>query len=316
MVSSVHEYARAFGPATVANVGVGFDVLGFALGDLGDRVELRACKTREVHIVRITGDGGRLSRDPHKNTAGVVVQQFLERINASHGVEITLHKALPLGSGLGSSAASAAAALVGVNALFGNPLTKAELVPIGMEGERVACGSAHADNIAPSILGGIILVRSYHPLDVLKLPCTPNFYCTVVTPNVEVRTEDARRAMPTEVPLSTVVTQLGNLAGLMVGLLTNDLPLITRSLEDRLAEPYRSPLIPGFAKARAAALEHGASAFNISGSGPSLFVLSSDEAGAYRVRGAIEDALLSEGIGSRSHVTSFNMEGAIVEESA
>src|SRR5690349_8580450 len=186
---------KAIAPATVANVSCGFDVFGFAVEQPGDEVEMELTKEPGVVIKKIIGDHGRLPLDANKNTAGVAVLEFLRSIDSKHGIEITLKKNLPLGSGMGSSAASSVAALVAVNHLLGEPYLKKELLPFAMEAERVACGSAHADNVAPSLLGGFVLIRGYKPLDVVSIPTPENLFCTLIHPNMELKTEDSRQVL-------------------------------------------------------------------------------------------------------------------------
>lgn len=249
---------RVYAPATVANVACGFDVLGFALYEPGDEVILRKNHTGKIEIILITGDEGKLSRDATKNTAGVVVDSFLKHLGLRIGISIELHKKMPLGSGLGSSAASAVAALFAINELMGQPLTRMELLPFAVEAERVACGTAHADNVAPALLGGFTLVRSYDPLDVVKLPVPSELFATVVHPHIEIRTEDARSILRKSVPLKDAIAQWGNVGGLVAGLLMADYALISRSLHDQIVEPMRSLLIPNFAQVKKAAMEAGA----------------------------------------------------------
>ena len=186
---------RVFGPATVANVACAFDILGCALSAPGDEVIARVKNKSGVSISKITGDDGRLSKDPKKNTAGVAVLSLLRHLNNNTGIEIALKKNMPLGSGMGSSAASAVAAVFAVNKLLDDPLSKEELLPFAVEAERIACGSGHADNAAPSLLGGFILIRSYSPLDIVKIPCPKNLFCTVIHPDIEINTRDARRIL-------------------------------------------------------------------------------------------------------------------------
>lgn len=281
---------RVFAPATVANVGPGFDVFGFAVEQPGDEVVATLSDTPGVHVIEITGDNGILPRDPEKNTAAVAVSAFLQHLHrdSDQGIELSVHKKMPLGSGLGSSAASAVAAVVAANELLGSPLSRRDLLPFTMEGERVACGAAHADNVAPSLLGGFVLIRSYDPLDVIQIPTPDNLWCTVVHPHIEVRTEDARRIMPKEISVKMAVAQWGNTAGLIAGLYAHDLALIGRSLTDYVAEPARSQLIPGFADVKQTAIEHGALGAGISGSGPSVFALSSAESTAQKIGNAMQ----------------------------
>lgn len=299
-----------FAPATVANVASGFDVLGFALQEPGDVVTLRKVSAPTVTVVSISGDGGRLPRDA-RNTAAVAAKGFLQRIGNPFGVEISLEKRMPLSSGLGSSAASAVAAVYGANLLAGSPLAVRELLPFTMEAERAACGTAHADNVAPSLLGGFALIRSYSPLDVVQLPVPAGLACAVVHPHTEVRTEDARRILKKEIRLSDAVHQWGNLAALVAALFNGDLALLGRSLEDVVAEPARSILIPGFAAVKSAALASGALGCSISGSGPSVFALCSSQEAAAAAGKAMVDAFAGAGLQSDLYLSSVNTRGPV-----
>jgi homoserine kinase len=303
---------KAFAPATVANVSCGFDVFGFAVEQPGDEVVLTLTSTPEVVIKKIEGDGGRLPLTAEKNTAGVAVQAFLKAIDANQGVEIVLHKNLPLGSGMGSSAASAVAALVGINHLLGEPLLRKELLPFAMEAERVACGAAHADNVAPSLLGGFVLIRGYEPLDVVSIPTPENLYCTLVHPHLELKTEDSRQVLRTAIPLKDAITQWGNIAGLVVGLMKPDFGLIGRSLNDVVAEPVRALLIPGFDIIKAKAVEAGALGCGISGSGPTIFALSMERELATRIGKAIQQQFKQFGLQSEVYISRINTAGARV----
>ncbi len=301
---------KAFAPATVANVCCGFDVLGFAVDFPGDEVMLTLNDSNEVSLSKIVGDGGRLPMEASKNTAGVAVQSFLKSINKQHGVEIELHKNLPLGSGMGSSAASGVASLVAINHLMGNPMTRAQLVVHAMEAERIACGSAHADNVAPCLMGGFVLVRDYNPLDVIKIPATKNLYVTLVHPHIELKTSDSRRVLKPTVNLKDAIAQTGNIAGLMIGLTSEDYSLISRSLKDTIAEPIRSAFIPGFEQVRKAAVKAGALGCGISGSGPTMFALSADQAIAEKVGEVMQLEFLKSNLKSEVYVSKVNQEGA------
>lgn len=281
---------RVFAPATVANVACGFDIFGFALDAPGDEVVVRLVDTAGVRITTITGDGGRLPKDVHKNTAGVAVVSLLSHLNSLQGVEIELHKKMPLGSGLGSSAASAIGSVFAVNRLLGSPLHLKELLPFAMESEKMACGSAHADNVAPSLLGGFVLIRSYHPLDVIKIPISMALYCAVIHSHIEIKTEEARKLLKKEISLEQHVKQSGNAAGLIAGLMMGDENLLSSSLQDVIAEPVRSALIPGFCEMKKAALDAGALGMSISGSGPSIFALASSHRCAEEVGKAMSAA--------------------------
>lgn len=305
----------AFAPATVANVSCGFDILGFAIGEMGDRVKVALSDQPGLRVVSITGDGGRLPLEPEKNTCTVAIQAFLDRLNSNQGLEISLMKGLPLGSGMGSSAASAAAALMAVNELMGNPFSKKELVPFAMEAERVACGAAHADNVAPSILGGFVLIRDYAPLDIVKLPVPQGLYTTLIHPHIELRTADARSVLRRQISLQDAVIQSGNIAGLISALYTSDLKLLGRSLKDVIAEPYRALLIPGFYELREAIQQVGALGSGISGSGPTLFVLSESREIASAVAKVSEEVYATIGLGVDVSVAEVNPIGAHVIES-
>jgi homoserine kinase len=301
-----------FAPATVANVASGFDVLGFALEHPGDAVTVRRAESRDVTVASISGDGGRLPRDPAKNTAAVAARAFLEATGSPFGVAISVEKRMPLASGLGSSAASAVAAVHAVNLLAGSPLPQRELLPYTLLAEKAACGSAHADNTAPSLLGGFVLIRSYDPLDVLRLPVPPGLACAVVHPHTEVKTEDARRILKKEIRLADAIRQWGNLAALVASLYEGDLALLGRSLQDVVAEPVRSLLIPGFPAVKRAALAAGALGCSISGSGPSVFALCADAAVAERAGASMVEAFRTTGLASDLFLSAVNTTGPVV----
>jgi homoserine kinase len=305
---------KALAPATVANVSCGFDIFGFAVEAPADEVIVTLTNKPGVVIKQITGDDGRLPLDSSRNTSGVAVQAFLNGIGSNQGVEIVLHKKLPLGSGMGSSAASSVAALVAINHLHDNPFTREQLLPFAMEAERIACGSAHADNVAPSLLGGFVLIRSYAPLDVTKIPTPAGLYCTLVHPHIELKTEDSRRVLKSSIQMKDAITQWGNIAGLVVGLMKPDYSLITRSLQDVIAEPIRSVLIPGFDTIKAASIEHGALGSGISGSGPTIFSLSTDEKTAEKVGEEIQRQFVSMKLKSDVFVSKINQTGARIVE--
>lgn len=270
-------FVRAFAPASVANVGCGFDVLGFAIDGPGDEVVATfGADEPGVKIESIEGDAGKLPLDPAKNTAGKAVISLLESLDdiVPKSVCMKIIKKMPLGSGLGSSAASSVAAAVAVNCLLGNPYRREELLPFVVEGELAASGSTHADNVAASLLGGFILVRSNDPLDVIPLECPPGLYCTIIHPKIEIATKNTRLILRKEVPLAKAVAQWGNVGALVAGLYKNDLELIGRAMQDGIVEPTRSFLIPGFDRMKTVAFDKGALGFSISGAGPSVFTLS------------------------------------------
>jgi homoserine kinase len=302
----------AFAPATVANVSCGFDVFGFAVSAPGDEVEMELVDDEGVVIRAITGDSGALPRDAGKNTVGVAVLEFLKSQHSKQGVALTLHKRLPLGSGMGSSAASAVAALAAVNHLFGNPLSRIELLPFAVEAERIACGAAHADNVAPSLLGGFVLIRNQQTLDVVEIPVPSELMCVLVHPHIEIKTRDARQILKQTISLRDATTQWGNTAALVAGLMKSDYELIGRALHDVVAEPVRSALIPHYDVIKHAAIRAGALGCGISGSGPTLFALCKGEAIAKKVAKAMTDSFAAIALRSEAYVSKINLTGATV----
>jgi homoserine kinase len=301
-----------FAPATVSNVACGFDVLGFALASPGDEVVARP-NPSGVRIDDIIGDNGRLPREAARNTAGVAAQALLTAAGERRGVALTIRKGLPLASGLGGSAASAAAAVVAVDALFGLQTPLNTLIACALEGERLGAGSAHADNIAPSICGGFVLVRSPNPPDIVRLPVPFGLTAVVVHPDLEIETAKARAMLGDSVPLSDAIRQWANLGALVDGLHRGDFAQISRSLEDTIAEPRRASLVPGLAAIKRAAVEAGALGCSLSGSGPSLFALCRVEADARRVADAMEKVVAAEiGGESQTYVSAIAPHGARV----
>ena len=263
----------AYAPGTVSNVGCGFDVLGFALESPGDLVGAEPAETSGVEIVAIEGDGGALPRDPGRNTAGAAVLALLARLGSSRGIRLRIQKGLPLASGVGSSGASAVAAVVAVNELLGRPVGIDVLVECAMTGEIAGCGSAHPDNVAPALYGGFVLARSVNPPDIVRLPVPDGLACAVLHPHLEVKTGPARALLAQAVPLGDAVRQWGNVGALVAGLFLDDMLLIGRAIEDHVAEPRRAHLVPGFAAIKQAARDGGALGCSLSGSGPSVFAL-------------------------------------------
>lgn len=262
---------RVFAPASIANMGCGFDVIGLALDDVGDIIEITESEGSGLSI--INNSGVPMPEDIEQNVITPVVRKFLEITGIHARIEVTMIQKIYPGSGIGSSAASSAAAAYGMNELFGCPLTEEEVVLCAMEGERLASGGYHADNAAPAVMGGIVLIRGYEPLDIIKLPVPGNFYCAVVHPHLVVNTKEARQILPKEFPLHDAIRQWGNVGGLVAGLYSGNIGLIGRSMKDSIAEPYRKKFIPGFDELRGNLLDVGALAMNISGSGPSVFAL-------------------------------------------
>lgn len=308
---------KAFAPATVANVACGFDVLGFAIHGLGDYVTASFSDEPGVRILSVTGDDGKLPKETEKNTAGLAVLTLLRktgRINET-GIELEIEKKMPLGSGLGSSAASSAAAVVAVNELLGKPFSTQELLPFAVEGETAASGSAHADNVAAALIGGFILVKTHQPPDVISLNTPEKLHCTIIHPEIEIQTKNSRKILRKQVSLEKAVIQWGNLGSLIAGLYTNDYDLIGRSLHDEIIEPVRAVLIPGFSDMQKAALENGALGCSISGSGPSLFALSTSKEQAEEIGKAMGLILQSIGLEFNLHISKINTAGAFVVES-
>jgi len=304
------EEVHVFAPATVANVICGYDILGFALEEPGDEVIMRRCDKPGVRIVNIQGDDGRLPWESEKNTVSASVQNYLNLISQNDiGVEIELFKQMPIGSGLGSSAASTVAGLYAINRLLGDPLTPIELLPLAMKGEELACGYPHADNVAPALLGGFTLVRSYDPLDVINLPVPGDLYCSVILPHVDVPTRAAREMIRKQILLKDAVKQWGNIAGLVSGLFMNDYDLIGRSMQDVLIEPTRAILIPEFYEMREIAISSGAISFGISGSGPSVFSFARTREFATEISKKINDHLNAKGIDCNTYVSLINNNG-------
>lgn len=303
---------RAFAPATVANVSCGFDILGFAIDELGDQVEVSLKETPGLEVIHIAGDGGKLPYESEKNTCTVAIQAMLQALNYQGGMEISLYKGLPLGSGMGSSAASAAAALVAANALLGYPFDKKSLVNFAVEAERIACGAAHADNVAPSLLGGFVLIRDYLPLDVIKLPVPKGLFCTLLHPHLELNTADSRSVLRKQISLKDATIQSGNIAGLISGLYQADFGLISRSLKDVIAEPTRALLIPGFYELREAIQSIGALGSGISGSGPTIFVLSPSRKIAKEVEKIGRKVYQKVGLEVDIYISEINDKGAYV----
>ena len=301
---------QVFAPATVANVVCGFDVLGFAVNEPGDEVIMRVTGKPGITISKITGDNGRLPVDPAKNTVSVSVQHYLKSIERTDiGLDIELHKKMPIGSGLGSSSASTVAGLFAAKTLLGDETDVAKLLPFAMKGEEMACGHGHADNVAPALMGGFVLIRSYSPLDVIRLPHPKGLYCAIVFPDVDVPTREARQIIRDKIYMKDAVTQWGNIAGLVSGLFMNDIDLIGRSMKDILVEPVRSMLIPDFYKMREMAMEMGAVSFGISGSGPSVFAFTKSEEEARQIAQKLQKHLAAAGIGSNTYVSDINDQG-------
>ena len=296
-------------PATVANLVCGFDILGMALNDPQDEMELTLLDEPLIYIKHT--DGYDLSEIPEQNVAGVALQALMEAYPKLVGFAVNIHKTIMPGSGLGSSAASSAGAVVAANKLLNDYFTNEQLVQFAMNGEKLASGVKHADNIAPCIYGGITLIRSIHPLDIIPLH-SPPLFVTVVHPQIEVKTSDSRQILRKEVALKDAIKQWGNIGGLVTGFLKEDYDLISRSLEDVIIEPVRSILIPGFADIKKQCKEAGALGGGISGSGPSVFMFNKDEKTANEIKNIMENVYIKLGVDFRCYVTTVNGEGVRV----
>ena len=314
---SENQWIKIKAPATVANMVCGFDILGFAVNSPYDEMEMRwmARAENEPSITIINIDNYNLPTDPEKNVAGAALIAFLEEYEEKQKsssskikFEVKINKLIKPGSGVGSSAASAAGAVVGGNYLLGNIFSKDDLVRFAMNGEKLASGVKHADNIAPCIFGGVTLVRSIFPLEIIALP-SPSLHVTIVHPQIEVRTSDARSILRQQILLKDAIKQWGNIAGLVAGLMKSDYDLIGRSLEDVIIEPVRSILIPGFDALKLACKNAGALGGGISGSGPSIFMLSKTKEIAIAVEKEMKQLYDGIGLPHHTYVTSINQTG-------
>ena len=306
---------KLFCPATIANLSCGFDVLGLCLATAGDEMIIRKSAVKGVRITKIIG--ANLPLETEKNVAGVSALAMLEEyerefVSITFGIEIEIYKNIKAGSGIGSSAASSAGAVFGINELLGRPFTRKELVKFAMQGEKLASGNAHADNVAPCLLGGFTLVRSSNPLDIIKIDSPSELYAIVVHPQIELKTSDARSVLKQTVSLKSAITQWGNVGGLVARLFTNDYELIGRSLHDEIIEPVRSMLIPGFDLIKKTAYENGALGSGISGSGPSIFALSKGIEAAEKIASAMSAVYDEINLPYEIHVSKVNGEGISV----
>lgn len=301
-----------FAPASSANLGSGFDVFGLSVDGPGDFLRLEENSKGVLRIATVTGDRGRLSKVAEENTAGVALSAYLNALGIRKGFDIHLKKKLPLGSGLGSSAASAVAAVFAANELLGRPMTKLEMIRWAAEGERVASGSVHADNIAPSMLGGITLVRTLEANDILSLPVPSRMRLVVVHPHVEVKTSDARKVLPRQIPLKTGISQWANTASLAVACFRNDLDLFGRAMTDHVAEPARRVLIPCYDEVKRTVMAAGAVGCCISGAGPSILSVFATTADAHTGAAAMKSIYRTAGIGCDVFITRVDRKGARV----
>jgi homoserine kinase len=298
---------KIFCPATIANLNCGFDVLGLCLEGIGDEMIIRKKAEKGIRITKITGAD--LPMETERNVAGVAALAIVNTANPECGFEIEIHKKIKAGSGIGSSSASAAGAVFGINELLGKPFTRHELVDFAMKGEAIASGSEHADNVAPCILGGFTLVRGYNPLDVIRIESPDEIYAVVLHPHIEVKTSESRAILEPMISLKSAITQWGNLGGLVAGLYTKDYDLISRSLQDVIIEPLRKKLIPNFDQVKNSALDAGALGAGISGAGPSIFALCKGQSIAEQVAFAMSNSYLDTGIPFDMHISKVNAIG-------
>lgn len=302
---------HSFAPATIGNIGIGFDIMGLALARPGDEVVACPGQGNGLRITAITGDQGKLPYEVEKNTAGMAALRLLEHLGESgRAIDLEIHKKMPLGSGLGSSAASAVAAVVAVNEFLQAGLSKQELLHFACLGEEVATGGYVVDNVAPSLLGGIVLIRDAATLDVVSLPVPEGLCAAVVHPHVEILTREARALLRPEVPMRDFVRQSANVAAFIAGLYRSDWALLGRSLRDDVIEPQRAPLIPGFYAVKEAALAAGALGCSISGAGPSIFALFDSREKAVQAGEAMQNALSRENVKSTLYLSDVNLKGA------
>jgi homoserine kinase len=301
---------KVFAPASISNLGSGFDVLGLAIDKPGDYVIAQRQRQRGISF-SVRSKESAVPLSARDNVASHVAQLMIDEIKPSFGIKMILQKLMPIGSGLGSSAASSVAAVVAVNALLPKPLQKYELLRFAVEGERKATGDAHADNAAPSLLGGVCIIRSYSPLDVVSIPVRNSIVWIVVHPHLVVGTKHARKMLPKSIPLRSGIRQWGNVAGLTVGLMNGDAALVGKCVEDVVAEPVRAKLIPGFYKVKKAALDAGACGCSISGSGPSIFAVAQSTESARKISAAmIKTFRQAAKVDCDAYISRVNMHGA------
>ncbi|GAA4808680.1 homoserine kinase [Litoribaculum gwangyangense] len=298
---------KIFSPATVANVSCGFDVLGFCLDAVGDDMIIRKTNKKGIYITKIVGFD--LPYETELNVAGVSALAMYETLNVDFGFEIEIYKNIKPGSGIGSSAASAVGSVFGMNELLGKPFNKTQLTEFAIKGEALASKCEHADNLAPAIFGGFTLVKTLAPLEILEIPSPDDLFATIIHPQIEIKTSEARAILPKDIPLNAAITQWANFGSLIHALHTSNYNLIQRSLRDVIIEPYRSQLIPFFGDIKKAMLDAGALGAGISGSGPSIFSLSKGLEVAKNVEGTISNVYSKTAIEFDIHVSKINKEG-------
>ena len=298
---------RLFSPATISNLSCGFDVLGLCLETIGDYMEIIKSKKKGIYITSIIGE--KIPYDVKKNVAGVASEALIDSLKPDFGFEIKIDKKIKPGSGIGSSAASSVGAVVGINHLLGNPFKPEELIPYALEGEKLACGSEHADNVAPAILGGITLVRSTKPIDIIKLPIPKNLKAVIIHPKIEIKTADARKVLDKSIPLDKASQYWANLGAFVSSLYENNYGLMKKSIVDNIIEPKRSQLIPMFDSLKQIANDNDSIGCGISGSGPSVFSLANGLKTAKIINNSFKKIYEETGIPFKTYVSDINKSG-------
>lgn len=306
----MNQSIRIAAPATVSNVGPGFDLMGFALEAPFDIMQIKRNKLNSLRI--FNESEASIPTDPAKNVSSVAIQALLDKLQINDGFDLIFEKKINPGSGIGSSAASCTAAVFGVNQLLGEAMSKIELIDYALAGEFIASGSLHADNIAPAMLGGFVLIRSYHPIDIIKLKYPRNLVCTLIHPDLVINTRESRKLIPEKLALGDAIAQSGNIAALVAGLNTNDYDLIGRSLIDKIAEPHRSKFIPGYDILKNRLSDCGVLGMNISGSGPSVFALSDNYETARKAAIVMKETFLEHNIKSAGYISGISELGTRV----
>jgi homoserine kinase len=299
---------KVFAPATISNVGPGFDLLGFAIDEPGDVLIIRPNKKNTFRIINNTCYP--IPENPAENVATIAADSLLRSICVNQGFDFIFESKITPGSGIGSSAASCTAAVTGINHLLSGQFKLMELLPFALEGEKMASGSLHADNIAPALLGGFILIRSYNPLDIIRINYSQDLLCVVVHPNIEIKTSESRKLLPKELPLKTVIQQCGNIAGLISGLNSSDFNLIGRTLDDAIAEPLRADSIPGYHELKSRMKDHGAIGGSISGSGPSVFAMAGSYKNAEKLASFMSKIFNDQAIENKVYISKISSQGS------
>jgi homoserine kinase len=295
--------------ATVSNVGCGFDVMGFSTEIESDEVIIKLNDKKGITISKISGDNGRLPLDIQINTCTKAMLAMLKGLGTNIGLDVKISKKIGFGSGLGSSASSAVAGAFALNELLGKPFTKHELLNYAIEGEKIASQATHADNVAPCLFGGFVLIRAYDPIDIIRLKHSNNLFCTIIYPELVIKTCEARKMLGRNIPLKIGIKQWGNVGALVAGILSNDIDLMGRAIQDFVAEPKRATLIPGYYEIKNAALDAGAKGCNISGSGPAIFAFSDNENTAWEISRAMKKVVNKQNVNNKIFVSRINKSG-------